>query len=166
MTQIECTGLVITIQSRFHWFCNRENVYNKEIRLNECDLEGEERKRSSQMFSQLHHTHSCAHPSVKPCPHPRMPSFCLASPILTSTHFLLPKSSFLYDLFLWILIILTILLVYGTLSLATYPLCGISICGDRAHIFYPTTLPTVCSQEYVWLLLSPTGDELLILVLN
>lgn len=105
-------------------------------------------------------------PLVKPCPHPRMPSFCLSSPILTSTHFLFPKSSFLYDLFLWIPIILTILLIYGTLSLAIYPLCGVSICGDRRHILYPTTLPTVCSQEYVWLLLIPIGDEFLTLVLK
>ena len=45
MTQMECTGLVIIIQSRFHSFCNRENVYNKEIRFNEFDLEGKKKKK-------------------------------------------------------------------------------------------------------------------------
>lgn len=43
---MERTGLVIIIQSRFHSFCNRENVYNnKKKRFNEFDLEGKKKKK-------------------------------------------------------------------------------------------------------------------------
>lgn len=165
---MERTGLVIIIQSRFHSFCNRENVYNnKKKKVQWIWFGGEKKEKGLVKYFPSCITHiPVLTPSVKSCPHPRMPSFCLSSPILTSTHFLFPKSSFLYDLFHWIPIILTILLIYGTLSLATYPLCGISICGDRGHVLYPTTLPTECSQEYVWLLLIPIGDAFLIVVLN
>lgn len=63
MTHMECIGPVIKIKSRFHQFCKRENIHNKEMSgwINVTWRDKNKRTRSSQIVSQLHDIESCEH---------------------------------------------------------------------------------------------------------